>query len=113
MRRNLEAIEELMRELKKESKESLILVEGKKDKKALEKFGIKNVIELSGKPLFKLTEFEKEVIILIDNDEEGDKILRELLQGFQLNKVKYNLRFRRKLGKLGIRKIEELSRARR
>lgn len=113
MRRNLEAIEELMRELEKESKESLVLVEGKKDKKALEKFGIKNVIELSGKPLFKLTEFEKEVIILIDNDEEGDKILRELLQGFQLNKVKYSLRFRRELGKLGIRKIEELNKVRR
>ena len=32
--------------------DTLIIVEGKKDKKALENLGIKNIIELNKKPLF-------------------------------------------------------------
>ena len=34
----------------------LIIVEGKKDRKALQNFGIKNIIELNKKPLFEIIE---------------------------------------------------------
>lgn len=109
MRRNLEEVSELIKKLKEESNEKIILVEGKKDKEALEKFGIKNVVQLKNRPIFKLTKSKREVIILVDNDEEGEKILRRILQGFQLNRVKFDLRFRKNLKSFGIRKIEELN----
>ncbi|MEK6949961.1 MAG: hypothetical protein AABX34_07085, partial [Nanoarchaeota archaeon] len=36
--------------------DTLIIVEGKKDKKALQNFGIKNIIELNKKPIFEIIE---------------------------------------------------------
>ncbi|MEK6940601.1 MAG: toprim domain-containing protein [Nanoarchaeota archaeon] len=71
-----------------------IIVEGKKDKKALEYFEIKNVITLD-RPLYEIIELVsdnfEEVIILTDLDKAGKKIYSILS---------------RELGKRGVR-IEE------
>lgn len=80
----------------KQSKK-LILVEGKKDKKALEKLGIKNILTLK-KPLYKvieeIAEKNKECILLFDLDSEGKKLYSKLKHQLQKHKVKIDRKFR-------------------
>ncbi len=65
--------QEKLLEILKES--GLIIVEGKKDRKVLEKMGLKNIVEISGKALEKVVdiiqEMGQQVIILTDYDKEG------------------------------------------
>lgn len=76
----------------------LIIVEGKKDKIALEKLGINNIIELNKKPLFQIVEeiadSNDECMILTDLDKEGKKIYGKLSSNLQKNGVKVNNKFR-------------------
>ncbi|MBI2654603.1 toprim domain-containing protein [Candidatus Woesearchaeota archaeon] len=76
----------------------LVIVEGKKDKAALQKLGINNIIELNKKPLFQIVEeisnFNKECIILTDLDREGKQLYSKLNSNLQKNGVKINNRFR-------------------
>ncbi len=64
-----------------------IIVEGKKDKAALEQLGIKNIITLSKKPVYEIIENaakkHKDVIILTDLDKEGKKLFGKLNSGLQ------------------------------
>ena len=90
-----EEIEEIIEKIKQEK--PLIIVEGKKDKAALEKLGLSNIMELSKKPLFQIVEevanSNDECIILTDLDKkgkeiyEGDFISKELLGGRDLHTV--------------------------
>lgn len=88
---------------KLESSKKLIIVEGEKDKHALTKLGIKNVVAISRKPLFKFVEEieskHKEVVILTDLDKEGKKLYGILKQNFQKNGVKVDKKFREVLFK--------------
>lgn len=76
----------------------LIIVEGKKDKAALNKLGINNVIELDKKPLFQIVEevssSNKECIILTDLDKEGKQLYSKLNSNLQRHSVKVNNKFR-------------------
>ena len=76
----------------------LIIVEGKKDKAALQKFGIDNIVELSKKPLFQIVEevshSNEECIILTDLDKEGKQLYSRLNSYLQKNGVKVNNKFR-------------------
>ncbi len=66
---------------KAEIKGAIFLVEGKKDKGALEKFGIKEVITLD-KPIYSvvedIVERKKPCVILTDLDKEGKKLYGKL-----------------------------------
>jgi len=77
--------------------EKLIIVEGKKDKAALENLGIKNIITIN-KPLFAIVEeisaIAKECIILTDLDEEGRKLYAYLKRNLPRNGVKVDVVFR-------------------
>ena len=89
----------------------LIIVEGKKDKAALQKLGIKNIIELNKKPLFQIVEdvanSNEECIILTDLDEKGKEIYGKLNSNLQKNGVKVNNKFREFLFKhTKLRQIE-------
>ena len=57
----------------------LIIVEGKKDRKALENFGIFNIVELNKNSISGVVDFvskeNSECIILTDLDREGKKIM--------------------------------------
>ena len=93
--------------------EKLIIVEGKKDKKALEKLGITNVKELN-KSIFEFAEEiaakEKEVIILTDLDKEGKLLYSKLKSNFQRNGVKVDVHFREFLFKnTKLRQIEGIN----
>lgn len=106
-------LNEWIKKLKEVSKEAIVLVEGKNDKKALAKFSIKNVLDLSGKRYADVVDllegtWEK-VILLFDLDEHGERInqkMKELLvsQGFLVDE-----NFRNFLKKWNIIHIEEIN----
>lgn len=86
--------------LRKTSKNKVVVVEGKRDRIRLEKMGVMNVLEMSGKRLSDIPELiEKdfgvnEVVILTDADEFGERLSDTLggileSQGF---KVDYSFR---------------------
>ncbi|MEK6835798.1 MAG: toprim domain-containing protein [Nanoarchaeota archaeon] len=77
---------------------SLIIVEGKKDKIALNKLGIENVNSIN-EPIYlvieKLVNHNKEIIILTDLDREGKKIYAKLKHEFQRYGIKINNKYRK------------------
>ncbi|GAG36196.1 unnamed protein product [marine sediment metagenome] len=79
----------------------LIIVEGKKDKNALEKLKVKNVVAISRKPLYSFIEAinVKEVIILTDLDKTGRKLYSVLKHKLQAKGVKVDSYFREYLFK--------------
>ena len=83
--------------------EDIIIVEGKKDKIALLKLGIKNIFPLNGKPLYKfveeISEFKKPVLILTDLDKEGRLFYSRLKHNLQKRGIKIKDGFRRFLFK--------------
>jgi len=101
-----------LNKLKKSNK--IIIVEGKKDKEALEKLGIKNIIELSKKPLFQVIEDiadnGKECVILTDLDKEGKELYGKLSAGLKRLGVKVDDSFRQFLFKnTKLRQIEGIT----
>jgi len=97
MNKNKEEIKELISELSKSNK--LIIVEGPKDKKALNKLGINNyIVVLTKKPLFEIIEniskITDEVIILTDFDKKGKELYGKLNSGLQKYGVKVDHYFR-------------------
>ena len=100
---------EVERELEK-AKGKLVLVEGIKDKKALESLGFVNVVTLKNRPLFEVVESigEKEVVVLTDLDREGKKLFSILRKGFQRRGIKVDTKLRVALFKTGVRQIESL-----
>jgi len=106
-------LEKIQRELK--NCKDAFIVEGIKDKKALIGLGFKNIIVISGKPLYKVVEEVKasnfnSVVILSDFDKEGKKKALTLTKFFQSSGVKINSFLRKKIKNLfKIQKIEELN----
>ncbi len=83
--------------IKLKQSKKFILVEGKKDKLALNSLGINNIITIN-KPLYKLTEEisekTKECIILTDLDKEGKKLYHKLKHNLQKQGVIVDNKFR-------------------
>ena len=93
---------------------TLVIVEGKKDKIALQKFGVKNIIELNKKPIFEIIENisskNKECVILTDLDKTGKALYGKLNHGLQQFGVKIDNNFRNFLYKhTKLRQIEGLT----
>lgn len=90
----------------------LVIVEGKKDKKALEELGVKRILVLDVR--YKTVEKvmnEKEVVLLVDLDEEGKKIYHELKRELMRFGVNVDDRLRKFLFKnTKVRQIEGLAR---
>lgn len=108
--------DELMAEIKKlRQSGKAVIVEGIKDKRALEKFGIKRVFTLSRKPIYavieEVSDKHKEVVILTDLDKEGKQLFGRLNTGLQHLGVKVDKKFREFLfKKTKLRQIEGLTR---
>jgi 5S rRNA maturation endonuclease (ribonuclease M5) len=96
----------------KELKGKLIIVEGKNDKKALEGLGVRNVIAINGRPLYKIVQYtiknSKEIIILTDFDKQGKKIHSKLRMLMNRQNVNPNSRIRHMVRSLGRSRIEDL-----
>jgi 5S rRNA maturation endonuclease (ribonuclease M5) len=111
MDKNTDEIHNFIQKIKDSN--TLVVVEGKKDKEALQKLGITNIIELSKKPLFHIVEeisnSNRECIILTDLDNEGKLLYSKLNTNLQKNGVKINNKFRNFLFKnTKLRQIEGL-----
>lgn len=74
-----------------------IVVEGKRDKRALERLGMQRVISLD-KPLFAMVEEiaarEEEVVILTDLDRKGKELYGKLKKDFVTHGVRVDNHFR-------------------
>ena len=90
---------------------SLIIVEGKNDKKALNKLGIDNVYSID-KPIYVLVESiaekRKDVIILTDFDKTGRKLYFRINHDLQRQCVKVNDKYRKFLSRCKITHVEGL-----
>lgn len=106
----LEQIEELLADIK--NKDLLVVVEGPKDKHALESLGITNIMSLK-KPLYAVVEEiaskAKEIVLLTDLDEEGRKLYHRLSIDLQKHGIKINNKLREFLFKTKLRHIEGLA----
>jgi len=95
-----------------ELKACVVVVEGKKDVRALARLGV-NAFALDGRPLHVVVEMlpagAKEVVLLVDYDREGREIFLKLKKLLQLYKIKHNARLRRKLMEFGKTRIEDFN----
>ncbi len=105
--RNKSIIENL-EEIKREN--YLVIVEGKKDRQALESLGLCKIMELKNRPLFKVIESinEDKVVILTDLDNEGRKLFGKLRHSLQKKGIKINNKMRNELFKSRLRNLEGL-----
>ena len=103
---------EQIKKFKKDSKNKIILVEGKKDKAALAALGIKNIITLK-KPLYQIIEqivkSNKECILLLDLDKKGKQLYARISSKLKQFGVKIDNSFREFLFKTKLRQIEGIS----
>jgi 2,5-diamino-6-(ribosylamino)-4(3H)-pyrimidinone 5'-phosphate reductase len=95
-----------------ELKSITVIVEGKKDVRALESLGLIKIIPLNNKPLIKLVHDVvnrgiKEIIILTDFDKKGRMLAAKLRTLFEAHKIRINSRLRCKMMKFGKNKIED------
>lgn len=105
-------IEEWVKEIKRSGK--AIIVEGMKDRRALETLGIGNIHVLNKKPVYAVIEEvaarSKQAIILTDFDKTGKQLYGKLSSGLQHLGVEIDNRFREFLYKEKISHIEGLAR---
>ena len=91
-----------------------IIVEGMRDRQALNRFGVMNIIEISGKSLMEIADDiveqnEKDVTILTDFDEDGEQLESQLNHYLSHSGIKINSFARKRVRSLfKIQKIEEL-----
>ncbi len=94
------------------STEKTIIVEGPKDRDALEYFGIKNIVMLSRKPLFEIIEdvaaSSREAIILTDFDRKGRELYGKLSSGLQRLGVEVDNKFREYLQRTRLSHVQGL-----
>ena len=90
---------------------SLVIVEGQKDKRALNKLGIENVYSID-KPIYlmieSIIEKNKQVIILTDFDKTGRKLYARIKHDLQRNGIKINDKYRKFLSRCKITHLEGL-----
>ena len=109
MNKNIEELNFFIERIKNSN--VLVIVEGKKDKAALQKLGLNNVMELNKKPLFQIVEdvanSNEECIILTDLDKKGKELFGKLNSDLQRRGLKMNNKFREFLFKhTKLRQIE-------
>ena len=106
--------DEIMENIKKLRESSaVVIVEGIKDKLALEELELKNIVTLNKRPLFEVIEEVsdnyKECAILTDLDKEGKKLFGKLNSGLSQHGVKVDNNLREFLfKKTKLRQIEGL-----
>ncbi len=95
--KNTEALTALIDDINKAAEDSAIIVEGKKDKKALQELGVKSEFYIIKQSRFSLKEVAekvsqkyKKVIFMIYRDPEGKKLLKNLKQIFNKLGTKTN-----------------------
>jgi len=103
---------EFITTLREKSENIPVIVEGKRDRDFLKRFGINNIYTLSGKNyhdlLEELPEDTTEVILLTDIDKQGEKIFKKLKGLLESQNITVDGSFRRYLKTLGVKEVEQL-----
>ena len=88
--KKINTLEEWIQALKESRK--LVVVEGRKDKEALQKLGITNIKIIQGHPLYEIIEeINSPTIILTDLDKEGKKLYAKIKHELQKKGVKIDV----------------------
>ncbi|OMH41083.1 toprim domain-containing protein [Desulfurobacterium indicum] len=93
---------------------TIIVVEGKRDKIALKKFGIDRVYPLKGKGFHDFAQIlsdeikPQSIILITDFDPEGEIIFQKLQKIFSRYNLPIDTSFREELRKTGIKFVEEI-----
>ena len=103
-------VDEEILEIIQKVQKKLIVVEGKKDEKALQKLGCKNILTLENKALYEIVESitVKEIVLLTDLDCEGKKLYSQLKKMFSQRGVTIDDRLRLVLFRHKVSHIEGL-----
>lgn len=110
----LEQLEKLLDELEAASQTIPIIVEGRRDARALNRLGIaKNVIPINtGSSVFSLCEevakHWKQAVILTDWDRKGGQLARMLKEGLHANGVQVNTYFRTQIVILSKKEVKDI-----
>ncbi len=109
----LELLLEIITELKELGDNgATIVVEGKRDRKALEELGVRGQIVLvSQRPLLEVVESlpqDGEVVLLTDWDKRGDEIAKKIAFHLQYRGIAANTRLRGKIRNLVKKKIKDV-----
>jgi len=90
----------------------VVLVEGKRDKRALEAFGIEPVYQMKGKKYHdiaqELSEKFKGVVLLTDLDRHGEEIFRKLSKILESYGLKVDGSFREDMRRAGVKFVEKI-----
>ncbi len=89
----------------------IVLVEGKRDIRALNRIGLYNVYSLKGKRFYDILEDLEDkvlVILLFDLDKQGEKIFQKFKYLFQREGIPVDTSFREYLKSFHIEEIEHL-----
>lgn len=101
-----------LKKLKMASENLVVLVEGKRDVQALEKYGIRNIMDLSGKRFADIPDLiegkYEGAILLFDLDEKGERINSNMGQILRSQGFVVMEDFREFLKEKGIEYIEDI-----
>jgi len=95
---------------------SIIVVEGRNDRRALEYWGVKLPIVTFRGPIFQFVEYLEakyttavQIILLVDCDKEGKELEKKLKQAFREKGFKVNVHFWLQLMRFGVTYVEGLT----
>lgn len=109
-----EEILQTLEDLRELSLRLPVLVEGKKDRRALRGLGLRGKIVRvqNGSSIFELCETlardHKEVVLLTDWDRRGGQLCRLLREGLAANGVRYNTEVRARLARLTKKEVKDV-----
>ncbi len=102
-----------LRQFNRKHPDWAVLVEGKRDRRALERLGIENVIDLKGRKFHDVAEYLSEnfkgVVLLTDFDPEGEGIFSKLSRILKRYGLKVDGSFREELRQTGVKFVEKIT----
>ncbi len=114
LKEELEGLQDVLEDIKNEEEEVPIIVEGKKDVKALKRLGFeRDIIRIKkNDTIFHIVEdlrgtYEK-VIILTDWDSTGGRLSGKIKKACQANIIDYDLEYRREIIKYVKKEIKDV-----
>jgi len=109
----LEEVEEIFRKLGKKARDTVVIVEGKKDRSSLRKLGVEGKIVCMKNSRRVLVDFLdqlkcREVILLVDFDAYGSALVRTITQYLEAKRVKVNTVFWKSIRRLVGRYVKDV-----